>query len=76
MMFFRTVLKSSNYNLEEKSTFFAAPEEMTEFSTAWCLSIVSHGVRYIRTSFVQPFVLKVRNIILPVFASWKVAPEL
>ena len=49
MMFFQTVLKSSNYNnyqllsLEEKSTFFAAPEVMTEFSAAWCLSIVSQG---------------------------------
>ena len=30
-------------SLEEKSTFFAAPEVMTEFSAAWCLSIVSQG---------------------------------
>ena len=47
MMFFRTVLKSSNKNylLEEKSTFFAAPEVMTEFPTAWCLSIVSQGAK-------------------------------
>ena len=53
MMFFRTVLKSSNYNYlsKEKSTFFAAPEVMTEFSAAWCLSIVSQGAKatYIRT---------------------------
>ena len=31
-------------SLEEKSTFFAAPEVMTGFSAAWCLSIVSQGV--------------------------------
>ena len=45
MMFFRTVLKSSNYNFlsRRKSTFFAAPEVTTEFSAAWCLSIVSQA---------------------------------
>ena len=45
MMFFRTVLKSSNYNYlsKRKVLFFAAPEVMTEFSAAWCLSIVSQG---------------------------------
>ena len=58
MMFFRTVLKSSNYNYLS-STFFAAPEVMTEFSAA--------NATYIRTQII---------IILPVFASWKVAPEL
>ena len=41
---------------------------MTEFSAAWCLSIVSQG------SKVHPYA-KYANIILPVFASWKVAPE-
>ena len=30
-------------SLEEKSTFFAAPEVMTEFSAAWCLSIVGQA---------------------------------
>ena len=56
MMFFRTVLKCSNYNyLSEKSTFFAAPEVMTEFSVAWCQSIVSQGakVTYICTQSTQ-----------------------
>ena len=53
MMFFRTVLKSNNYNylsIEEKSTFFAAPEVMTEFSAAWCLGIVGQAAKatYIR----------------------------
>ena len=35
--------KQLQLSLEEKSTFFAAPEVMTEFSAAWCLSIVSKG---------------------------------
>ena len=33
-------------SLEEKSTFFAAPEVKTEFSAAWCLSIVSQGANF------------------------------
>ena len=46
MMFFRTVLKFSNYN------YLAAPEVMTEFSAAWYLSIVSQAAEatYIRWS--------------------------
>ena len=57
-------IKQLQLSLEEKSTFFAAPEVMTEFSAAWCLSIVSQG------SKVHPY------SILPVLASWKVAPQL
>ena len=68
MVFFETVLKSSNYNYQEKSTFFAAPEVMTEFSAAWCLSIVGQAAKPTYILFVR----KVRTIILPaVFASWK-----
>ena len=42
-------------SIEKKSTFFAAPEVMTEFSAAWCLSIVSQGAKatYIRTQSTQ-----------------------
>ena len=54
MMFFRTVLKYSNYNYlsRRKVLFFAAPEVMTEFSAAWYLSIVSQAAEatYIRWS--------------------------
>ena len=39
-------IKQLQLSLEEKSTFFAAPEVMTEFSAAWCLSIVSQGKQY------------------------------
>ena len=53
MMFFRTVLKPSNYNYlwRRKVLFFAAPEVMAEFSAAWYLSIVSQATKgaYIRT---------------------------
>ena len=54
MIFFRTVLKSSNYNYlsRRKVLFFAAPEAMTEFSAAWCLSTVGQVAKatYIRCS--------------------------
>ena len=57
IMFFRTVLKSSNYNYlsRRKVLFFAAREVMTEFSAAWCLSVVSQGAKatYIRTQSAQ-----------------------
>ena len=58
MIFFRTVfkIKQLQLSLEEKSTFFAAPEVKTEFPAAWCLSIVSQGakvLRYIRTQSTQ-----------------------
>ena len=47
MMFFRTVLKSSNYNYlsRRKVHFFAATEVMTEFLAAWYLSIVSQAAK-------------------------------
>ena len=38
-------IKQLQLSLEEKSTFFAAPEVMAEFSAAWCLSIVSQGAK-------------------------------
>ena len=38
-------MKQLQLSLEEKSTFFAAPEVMTEFSAAWCLSFVSQGAK-------------------------------
>ena len=47
-MFFRTVLKSSNYNyLSTRKVLFSRhrAEVMTEFSAAWCLSIVSQGAK-------------------------------
>ena len=47
MMFFRTVLKSSNYNYlpSRRVLFIAAPEVMTEFSAAWFLSIVVQAAK-------------------------------
>ena len=55
MMFFRIVLKSSNYNYlsGRKVNFFAAPEVASEFSAAWCLSIVASHicVLFYRTKF-------------------------
>ena len=38
-------------SLEEKSTFFSAPEVMTRFSEAWCLSIFGQAAKatYVRT---------------------------
>ena len=41
MTFFRIAFKSSNYSYHSrrKSTFFATPEVVSEFSAAWCLSI-------------------------------------
>ena len=76
MMFFRTVLKSSNYNnlSRRKVLFFAAPEVMTEFSAAWCLTIFGQAAKEL--TFVRKVSRKVRNIIFLLFASWKVAPEL
>ena len=45
VMFFRIVLKSSNYKyLLGEKFFFVAPEVATEFSAAWCLSIVIHSL--------------------------------
>ena len=44
-------IKQLQLSLEEKSTFFAAPEVMMGFSAAWCLSIVL--LRYIRTQSTQ-----------------------
>ena len=42
-------------SLEEKCTFFPAQEVMTEFSAAWCLSIVGQAAKatYIRTQSTQ-----------------------
>ena len=52
MMIFRTVLKSSNYNIISRGEkyFFAVLEVVTEFSAAWCLSIVSQGAKESTTS--------------------------
>ena len=54
MMFFQIVFKIQQLqlSLEEKNYFFAAPEVMTEFSAAWCLSIVGLAAKatYIRWS--------------------------
>ena len=33
-------IQQLQFSLEEKSSFFAAPEVVTEFLVAWCLSIV------------------------------------
>ena len=45
MTFFRIIFKSSNYSYHsrKKVLFFAAPEVVSEFSAAWCLSIVSQA---------------------------------
>ena len=47
LVFFRSVLKSSNYNYHSrrKVVFFGAPDVMTEFSVAWCLCIVGQAAK-------------------------------
>ena len=44
MICFRIVLKSSNYS-NLSSSFFASAEVVTEFSGAWCLSIVGQAAK-------------------------------
>ena len=56
MMFFRTVIKSSNYNyLSRRKVFYRRTGIMTKFSAAWYLSIVSQAAKatYIRTQSMQ-----------------------
>ena len=47
-------------SLEEKSSFFAAPEVVSEFSAAWCLSIVGQAAPPLVPSQLAPWLHFVR----------------